>query len=410
MAAQTRTTLTLSPPAPTPVPRDRRVALWCLVIGFVLLSLYGKIVADTGRVNLYAQQAGAFLHGHWNIPSYMLDTAVFRGRYYVPFPPFPALVLLPFVAVFGVAGTKATLVGIALTGLSAAVLWSLLGKMEVRPQLRPWLLAGFFGGTAYWFCLRECGGVWHFAHIVAVTCLLLSCREALGKGRGLWAGLWLGLAFLSRQMMLGAVVFLVVALLQNPALGERRARLKSLAGFACAMIVCLAAYLLSNAARFGSPLDTGYGHLALQSFLQVRFEQYGMFNPAYFPFNFAHLFLQGFHIEFGGPALLDVQGLSPFGTSLTFASPFLLAAFWARWQPPLLRSAWVSILLICLPSLFYYNNGWYQINAQRFSLDFLPILILVVARSLDRIDEKLWKGAVLFSVGLNALAFCFPVS
>lgn len=42
----------------------------------------------------------------------------------------------------------------------------------------------------------------------------------------------------------------------------------------------VAGYLAINAARFGSPLDTGYAHIQLTGFLGARVARYGLFNLA----------------------------------------------------------------------------------------------------------------------------------
>jgi len=55
-------------------------------------------------------------------------------------------------------------------------------------------------------------------------------------------------------------------------------------------------------------------------------------------------------------------------------------------------------------TLLYYNNGYVQANTQRFSLDFLPIIIILVALSIKSIPENLWKASVVYSIILNVLA------
>lgn len=50
------------------------------------------------------------------------------------------------------------------------------------------------------------------------------------------------------------------------------------------------------------------------------------------------------------------------------------------------------------------NNGWIQVNAQRFTLDFWPILILLVGLGTQRVAARVWKASILWGVGLNVLA------
>ncbi len=119
------------------------------------------------------------------------------------------------------------------------------------------------------------------------------------------------------------------------------------------------------------------------------------------------MFLQGFSIDFP-PSISEWGriGMNPLGTSLTFASPFLFFSLLARWEKRYLFTAWFSILAALVVTLFYHNNGAGQYNAQRFSLDYLPVLIILVARGGRRVPEPLWKGLIGYSIGLNFLAFC----
>ena len=55
--------------------------------------------------------------------------------------------------------------------------------------------------------------------------------------------------------------------------------------------------------------------------------------------------------------------------------------------------------------MLYYNNGWWQINAQRFSLDFVPVLMVLTALGAKQGLGPYWKGAILWSLFLNALAW-----
>lgn len=218
-------------------------------------------------------------------------------------------------------------------------------------------------------------------------------------------GLFLRMAVLSRQATILHVPFFSVLLWKthtNDA--SKQAALKNILKFLGILGFFIGSYLTMNWLRFGNPLDTGYAYIPLGGFLKERVDQYGLFNLAYVPFNAIHMFLQGFRVEFRPPLFLDVCWTHLFGTSITFTSPFLFAAFWAKWDKGFVRAVWVSVGLVLTLILLYYNNGWTQYNAQRFSLDFLPVLILLTALGMARIDEKLWKGAIVYSVGLNVIA------
>ncbi len=383
-----------------------RGLLTAAVIALLVGASLKDAVRQPGSQNLHVHQANAFLHGRLDIPAYtdyVHDLAEFEGRKYVVFPPFPAALVMPLVALFGMEGANVVVLCIALTVLNLAVLWRILGRFDTDRNLRSWLLAGFFLGTAYWYCLANSAAVYFYAHLAAVTCILLAMDEALGRGRAWLVGFCLGAALLSRQLSLYSAIFVCAALWCNPAGGSWRRRLVGLAVFAVCFGACMGLYNGFNYVRFGSLTDTGYQYMPLQSFLAARVEKYGVFNVAYVPFNFIHMFLQGFHVSFIGREQLLPQ-LDRFGTSLTLASPFLFVAFLARGPRLLLAGAWASVTLTLAHLLCYYNNGFVQYNAQRFTLDFMPVLIVLVALGAKRCGAPLVKGLVAYAVVLNAIA------
>ena len=353
-----------------------------VIVVLVTVSLKDG-VRQPGSANLHVHQANAFLHSRLDIPAckdYVHDLAEFEGRQYCVFPPFPAALLMPLVAVFGMEHTNVVLLCLALSILNIAVLWRILEQLQVDRNLRSWLLAAFFLGTAYWLCLAQSAEIYFYAHVTAVTCILLATHEALGRGRAWLVGFCLGAALLSRQLSLYSACFLCAALWTNPTKATWQRRFLDLAVFGVCFGACIGVYCLFNLVRFGNMLDTGYQYMPLQSFLAARVEKYGVFNLAYVPFNFIHMFVQGFHVSFAGREQLLPQ-LDRFGTALTMASPFVFLAFWARGPRLLLAAAWTSVAFTLVHLLFYYNNGFVQFNAQRFTLDFMPILILLVALS-----------------------------
>ncbi|MEW5986373.1 MAG: glycosyl transferase family 39 [Chloroflexota bacterium] len=375
-----------------------------IILAISLLYTLLPELPKSGDRNLYTHQAQAFLHLQADIATSHYDVATYNGRYYVPFPPFPAVVLLPFVAVFGVVGTRPVIVAVLLAILSVFIFGRILCKLAIERRSAIWLTAAFFMGTGYWYVLANTAGVWFFAHVIAITCVLLAINEALGGGRSWLVGLLIGLAFLSRQLNLFTGIFLLTLLWQRSTDRPLPHRLLKVFAFTAPVTLAIVAYLAFNWIRFGNPLDTGYGYFALPGFLQQRVERHGLFSLAYVPFNFVHLFLQGFDIHFAPPTFTSGLEMSSFGTSITFASPFLFAAFAARWPRHLLWAAWLSIFIIVLQLLTYFVNGWVQVNTQRYALDFIPIVMVLAAVGTKHVDGRWWKAAVIYAITLNILA------
>jgi hypothetical protein len=353
---------------------------------------------------LYLLQADSWLHGRLDLAAPAEDVAVFAGRFYVPYPPLPSVVLLPWVALLGVRHVPVRLLAAALAALAGWLAIRLFGRMGRARDHARWLTAALLFGTGYWLSVLWSDAVWFMAHVVAVVCVLAALDESFGPARGWRAGLFCGLSLLSRQLCSYSIVFVAATVWQRTSPKGRRAQIIQSLALVGAFAVCLLISLAFNAARFGHAFETGYAYIPLGEHLKPRVARYGLFHPAYLPFNFTYMFLQGPNFAFGGERLLQPLGMDAMGTSLTFASPFLFAAGWARGNRSLLVAGWVTVLLALTHALLYHNNGWVQVNTQRFSLDFIPVLLVLTALGTERLRESLWKAAVVWSIAWNVVA------
>ena len=78
------------------------------------------------------------------------------------------------------------------------------------------------------------------------------------------------------------------------------------------------------------------------------------------------------------------------GTSILLSAPGLLLALWAARRRPLARltlGAGVATLVIAVFNLAHFSQGWVQWG-YRFSLDFLPFLLPLVALGADESEGR----------------------
>ena len=78
----------------------------CMLLTMTVVSMYsGQWLWRKNWYNSYTLQALAWLDGHLELvngESYpWLELAIYQGKYYVSFPPFPSYVMLPFALLFG---------------------------------------------------------------------------------------------------------------------------------------------------------------------------------------------------------------------------------------------------------------------------------------------------------------------
>ncbi|MEO8207489.1 MAG: hypothetical protein ABI598_00530, partial [Chloroflexota bacterium] len=146
--------------------------------------------------NHFVWQAMAFLEGRadiaWPVPGNdffqdffpVLDSVGSRtGFGLLPFPPLPAIVLMPFVAIFGLA-TDQRAVSVLLGAVDVGICWWALGRLPIGRPVRLGTTVFFAFGTVFWYA-AELGTTWFLAHVVAVGMALLAIGIALGGDRGL---------------------------------------------------------------------------------------------------------------------------------------------------------------------------------------------------------------------------------
>lgn len=371
--------------------------------GFWLILLSATVLFEAtlapDQINLHVLQAQAFLRGDFAVEGLQLDVAVFEGRYYVPFPPFPAVVLLPLVAVFGTVDTS--LVAAGLTLLNVWTITRICRYFDLEPAAISWILLAYLLGTPYFCVFKFSHGVWYFSHVVAFTFSLLAIRFALVE-KNIWvASACLGGAILSRQLSIYIYPFILACYFHNLPFETRRLGIVVLKSVVVLAVFALS-YFYFNWARFGNPYDTGYMYISLDPFLDERRSLHGLFHPAFIPFNFAYMFLQGPHIVFDG--LLPFS-MDPFGTSLTFAAPFLFLMALPPETRRLESFALACTALALVHMLMYFANGWAQVHGPRFAVDFIPMLLVISIQFLKRRGASgLFQGLVIYAVALNLFA------
>ena len=144
--------------------------------------------------NHFVWQALAFLDGRaaitWPVPGndFFQDVLPVRdadgnltGSGLLPFPPLPAVVLIPVVALFGLA-TDERAVSVVLGAIDVGLCWWALGRLPISRMVRLAVTIFFGFGTVMWYA-AGLGTTWFLAHVVALTPLLVAVGLALGGDR-----------------------------------------------------------------------------------------------------------------------------------------------------------------------------------------------------------------------------------
>ena len=351
-----------------------------------LVALILSFIAAHGRSTPYnncALLADAIVHGHvWidfpgNVTS---DALAWNGHYYVIEGVVPALLLVPLALLFGKAANQTTL-AILLAAIAVSACWDVLRRLGAGVRETAWLCVFFFAGTTLWWCAML-GDVWFVEHCAAVAFTMFALRELAGTSpRGWLVAIFAAAALGSRFTLLLALPFYAWALWRGGLAPEaaqptRQIGIARVRTLALVLAPFAAAWIWYNFARWGVWWDLGY----VEFFHRDPWGQPAgsPFRLAYFPYEFYSFFLQTpALVEYRQLAVWPIFKVDVHGVALTWSTPALALAFFARAARPYLLAVWGTIALVAAPSFFYYLNGWYQYG-MRHALDFEPFLVALM--------------------------------
>lgn len=348
---------------------------------FLSPRITGEVFSTSGR---FPPFAAAFMQGRLsvdatNAPIDVLEELIPAPdgkRLYLAYPPLPAILMMPFVALLGVGAVTTQIAcrvvsvcNVALFDICVVAATRSFGRPPPKPMARAALGLLFAFGTVTWHNAHF-GGDWHYAHAVALAAMLAGLAEYCGRKRPAVVGVCVAAALLTRPTAaLCGALYLMPWIRTRDYVSLWRALTPIGAGG-----LALAAY---NAARFGDPLDFGYSRMLLTGMGERLMAQYGQFHPHFIPRNFFWFFL--------APPWAAIEPVfrltyDPRGLSLFLASPALMYAFAsmrASRRHAELRGAWIALALGLVPLLAYFNSGFWQFG-HRFALDYLPVLLLLM--------------------------------
>lgn len=394
-----------------------------LLLFAVSLSLYALssagMLLHQSKAPHFVWQADAFLRGQLHLasqPPNLNDWVLRDGRWYVSFPPFPAVLMMPFVAVFGLAFND-TAFTLAFAALNVALLYRLLRLLaDLGEEAAPrgpadhaWLALLFGFGTLAWSCGIR-GEVWFTAETIGVTLTLAYLLAAVRARSPALAGLFWALATITRTpLVFSGLFFLLEAIHARPPSSDPAARapaatladlrsvlrdpahralvLQRLALFALPALAVALPTAWANYARFGSPGEFGHSHLYANR-VNADIAQHGLFSLHYLERNLHAAFTRLPTVEWN-PLRLGFDG---HGMSLLVTTPLFALLLWPLARPRLHRTLWLTVAAVALPGLLYQNDGWFQFGF-RFSLDYTPYLFALLALGGRQMGGGFWALA-----------------
>jgi hypothetical protein len=460
------------------------LAGWLVVAVGVLLALVAFAIymaTQTERFyDHFVWQAEAFRDGMAAIryPVYATETSpgnsffqdvlpigqvdgVERGL--LPFPPLPALLLLPFVAIWGVLTDDQTIFT-AVAAIDVAICWWMVGQLQVRLPIRLATTLLFAFGTVFWYT-AQLATTWYQAHIVAVGLLLLAVGLAMRHDpdaqedepgsddadvaggspspslpavgwRSLLAidprqfvvGLLFGLACTARlSIVVGAPFFMLVGS------GGSWWRRSWSAGLGAVLpIGALLAYNLATTDHLFHPAYEYLYQLEANGYPTLGYRpDWSVEDPRYIPQNLAIMLFElptllpdrlpdslGVNdalvcLEPGATrGLFDVtcpsavpgdKGMSVLATTPAFLLVLPVLRRYGRSR--LVTGALLATVIISVVNLMHFSQGWVQFG-YRFSNDVIPFALVLVALGFERLarPDRRWAMPLGMALVVGSIA------
>lgn len=369
----------------------REAALCGLLVLLVWLGLSQTRLWNPQRLitikeNVQVAEARAWWQGRLDLPERKWDTALKDGKIYSYFPPMFTLVsaaVVPFcpdgvphfVLVLLVASIPLLAFGVFYRATGSTV-WGMV------------LAIGYVAGTSAWPVLDRAlrsAMPYHVNHALASIGLLIILLEYFGARRVWLAGIGLFIAVMSRQLTaMFAIPILYMAYAHGPPTSRRRRVIAAVGIFA----LVASAYLGLNSLKFGHPLVTGYqlNHEGRTDAFAQEAHAYGILSMRWVPRNlyYANVGLPTLHRERVGDEERVYLKPSAIGTGIWWTTPLLLWLFIDIRRIVRHRDSLVLLLgaaAVFGLLMFWHATGALQRGYNRYSLDYIPALLVLIAPS-----------------------------
>lgn len=367
-----------------------------LLAGIFLITffLYEHLLIWTGAANqsrysYWNLLADEFLRGRLYLenPPHTHDLTLYQGKWYVPMPPLPAIVMMPLAYLIGGENIDTSDFSIMVSAINAVFLFLILEQLVRRkwitlPRVGIFLLVALFAfGTPHlWVGIR--GRAWFVSQIVTVAFLALAVLAALRSWPPWLVGISLGAAIATRPNAIMTWPFVFAIAMQILKEKQGSINLKQIMDWSIKTIIpmgiAIVGLLMYNYARFENFLDFGYTTISGGPLIVANAQRYGIFSPHYILNNLKAMFFYLPAIRPGDqwPILPSTTGMSIF-----LVTPPLIYLF-RRYEPKWwILGAWASVFFNFVLLILYHNTGAHQFG-YRYILDAIIPLIVILGVAL----------------------------
>lgn len=373
------------------------------ILATILFVVYYLTSAGKTPYDYFTRLGNAFIQGKYYLeekPSWLSELVPSEnGRYFVVYPPMPAIISVPFLLIFGDNFQQQILAHIVgIFYVLATILLTYKTTKNKQLSIFSGLLIGV--GSIIWY-MASTGSSWYLGQITAAFFLTMALNESFGKKRLLLTGLFVGGAYLSRVHTILAAPLIFYLLIKNKVDFEHKKIFKiknirkiitNFAIFLIPMLVFLFFNFIYNYLRYGVFWDAGY--FLIPGTLKEPWFAKGIMHPSYIIEDIKIAFLKGPKIISEFPYIIPSWA----GLAIWITTPAFIFSLFASLKSQINRIMWYTIIAIFLVVGMHGGTGFAQFG-WRFGVDFYPFLTFLTMQGINnnKTFEKIkW---ILFFIG-----------
>lgn len=323
-------------------------------------------------------------------PPWLNELIPVGGHYFVAYPPMPAIISIPFVAVFGTGWQQQILAHI--TGALLALLSFRLGyAISHKKSVAIWSGLFMAFATPVWY-MSAAGSAWYLGQLTAAMFLTAAVYTTLTNKNLEVTGLLIGGAYLARIHTILSLPFFVFMIAKKPYISK--SNLKKIFTLVLGITPFILFNFWYNYARFGVIWDKGY--TLIPRVLEEPWYKLGIIHPSYIGRHLKVIFIALPRFQDKFPFALPTWG----GLAVWITTPALFVLYKTPLKDKTVKLALLGATLIAIPVLMHGTTGFAQFG-YRFAVDFYPLLLVPVIKSLGRRPGKLAWALLIISMLVN---------
>lgn len=378
-----------------------------IVLGIQLI-LYGY--ADKlfcyNDYNSYTRQAVAWLEGRLDLGENItwLELAIYNGKYYVSFPPFPSYIMLPFAFFCGI-NTPDNMISLVITLIGVMYASKIALKYFGTSRYTVMLPVMLYSASAVLQVTVD-SGVWFFAQNLSLTLSLMSIYYMLENRKGLTMFL-LCCAVGCRPLQICILPFALYYIYIRSDGRTKLAKIKSLVFDKIYVYIPAAlmasSFMLLNYLRFGNIFE--FGHNYLPEFTESEF---GQFDFSYILQNLGNLFRMPELTEDFKFVIQEFNGMNifiSFPIVILFVYLIIKQIYTYKKLDVKIIIAFCLVILHILCLLSHKTMGGYHYG-NRYIADTLPLVFLsvcIMMKKDDKAEQILFDVLLIFGMVFNIL-------